>query len=267
MWKQALALVVAAGLTVWLHHRLVDAREAFPPELDISYVPPAHTLGPMSLGYREALADLLWMRALIFTGSRMGGHDRAAIGRYVDAITALAPRFLHPYTWGGVTFIYSGTSHIDRAMVDDAIAIYRRGLHEFPESHALLYPLGMLLLHQVMSTPGYTEEERAQLRIEGAELIRQAAAYGADPLVRQYAATLIRDHADDQLARQFLESQLATVEDEGYRLLLLKKLRELGGSTDVAALERTREAFRAEHEAALPYVPDGLYAVIRDEHR
>jgi hypothetical protein len=64
----------------------------------------------------------------------------------------------------------------------------------------------MLLLHQVPSTPGYTDEERQQARAEGADLIRRAAAFGADPLVRQYAATLITDHATEQLARQFLES-------------------------------------------------------------
>lgn len=261
-----MALVLAAAVVMVAHRQLIAARSAFPDTYDVSYVPPAYALVPMSLGYREALADLLWMRALIFTGSRLEGNDRAAIGRYFDAITTLAPRFHHAYTWGGVTFVYSGTAVIDRPAVDDAIAVYRRGLQQFPESHQLLYPLGMLLLHQVRSTPGYTAQERTTMAAEGAELIRRAAAYGADPLVRQYAATLIREHAGDQLARQFLESQLATAESEDYRRVLLKKLADLGGETDVAALETVRQTFSAEHRALMPYAPDGLYAVIRDEH-
>lgn len=266
MFRRVLGLLLCAGVVVFTRQALLETRGDASEEVEANYVPTATALGPMSLGYKEALADLLWMRALIFTGSHLGGHNVDAIVRYIDAITTLSPRFHHAYTWGGVTTIYAGSSEVTRTMVDGAIAIYERGLAEFPESHQLLFPLGMLLLHQVQSTPGYAAEERAELAARGAEYIRRAAAYGADPLVRQYAATLIRDHAGDELARQFLESQLATAEDEGYRRLLRKKLTELGGGKDIAALDRVRQTFTQEWQRHMPYAPDALYALIRDEH-
>ena len=100
---------------------------------------------------------------------------------------------------------------------------------------------------------------------EGIELIRKAAAFGADPLVRRYAATLVSERATDQLAIQFLESQLAQTEDDAHRRLLRTKLSRLTSTTAVEAIERTRDEFVQEHTAKAPYVPEFLWAVIRPD--
>lgn len=250
----------------FVHDSLLDRREHWPKDVDVLYVPPATHLELMSLGYKEALADLIWVRALLFTGQRIGDNDLEVVGRYVEAITGLSPRFHQAYRWGGVTMIYGGQADIDRPAVDRAIAIYERGLEQFPESHELLYPMGMLLTHQVGSTPGYSDEEREAMSRRGVEYIRKAAAFGADPLVRQYAATLITEHGTEQLAVQFLESQLAQAEDEGYRRMLRRKLERMGQGQTAQQAEAVREAFRAEHDARAPYVPEALYTVIRSEH-
>lgn len=261
-WMNALLLGILAVLSLAAHDMVLRQRAEFPPEVDVSYVPPPQYLKPMSLGYREALADLLWVRALIFTGDIVARSDTKAVARYTEAITGLAPRFERAYIWGGVTPVYSGGT-IDRTAVDTAIAAYRAGVAEFPESHELLYPLGMLLLHQVPSTPGYAPSEVEALRDEGVDLIRKAAAFGADPLVRQYAATLITEGAEDDLAIQFLEGQLAWVEDEDYRRLLQTKIQRLRGSASIDRIQAIRERFQAERQRRRPYVPDPLFALIR----
>ncbi len=261
-----LAIAVIMGLGAgWMHGRVIERRAAFPKDLDVLYVPPPHHLERMSLGYREALADLVWIRGLIFAGERLEEGDLEATTRYTEAVTGLSPRFHRAYLWGGITNVYGGSKHITREMVDRAIALYRRGLEQFPESHQLLYPFGMLLMHQVGSTPGYTEAEKKALAAEGIEHIRKAAAFGADPLVRQYAATLVSDHAGEQLAIQFLESQLAQAEHEDYRRMLKHKLAALGGDHDVANIERIRREFTEELARNFAYLPDALYAVVRSE--
>lgn len=260
-----LLLTLLIGLTGWIHGR-VDARRAARPDTQgLAVLPAPAYLRVMSLGYREALADLVWVRALVFAGERLGQTDTTMVQRYVEGITALAPRFARPYLWGGITAIYGGAGTIDRAMVDQSAEIYRAGLRRFPDSHQLLYALGMLLTHQVGSTPGYTPAEQEALAAEGVELIRRAAAHGADPLVRRYAATIISEHATETLARQFLESQLASAQDEEHRRLLRRKLGALTSRETVAQVEQTREAFMAERQRLAPYVPDTLYAVIREE--
>ena len=261
----ALLLTGLIGLTSLMHGRVDQRRAELPAEQDIAVLPTPRTLEAMSLGYREALADLVWIRALVFAGEQLAQTDAAMVGRYVDGITTLAPRFHRPYLWGGITAIYGGSGRIDRPMVEQAARIYRAGLRQFPRSHQLLYALGMLLTHQVASTPGYDEHDKQALAAEGVEFIRRAAAHGADPLVRRYAATIITEHTTDKLAEQFLLGQLASTDDEEHRRLLRRKLSSLTGRDAVAEVERTRDAFFAELYRTAPYLPDALYAVIRPE--
>ncbi len=256
------AVLALALLTGRVHEGLRQERAEFPRDEDLLYLPPPGYLRPMSLGYREALADLIWIRAVIFTGDAAGGQNWAWIMKYIEAITQLAPDFRRPYAWGGVVFIYTGQA-IDRPMVDRATDLYRRGLERYPEDHEMLFALGMLLTRDVPVTPGYTDEEIEAARAEGAAAIRKAAAFGAPPLVRQYAATLVDDDAADELSIQFLETQLLAAEDEGYRRLLRAKLDVLIGEQGTVALENTKAAFMGEKEQVLPYVPESLYAVIR----
>ncbi|RMG98431.1 MAG: hypothetical protein D6705_05930 [Deltaproteobacteria bacterium] len=262
----ALAVLVGlAGAVHGLHERARTMRAAFPEDEDLLYLPPPEHLAWMSLGYREALADLIWVRALVFAGTHLTDDEIVWTDRYTEAITYLAPRFHRPYLWGGISAIYVGGKAVDRSMVERAIRIYRMGLAQFPESHELLYRLGMLLLHQVPITPGYTPEEIAEAKAEGARLIRKAAAFGADPLVRQYAASLIDDYAGRQLAIQFLRSQILEAEDEHLREMLRAKLAEIGGSEALDEVERLRRAFVAERDRAMPYVPEALWAIIRPD--
>ncbi len=259
----AAALATGAAATL-VREPVVAQRARMPDDADVLYVPEATHLRPMSLGYREALADLLWVRALVFSGASIGNTDVAAVQRYANAIAGLAPRFPRVYQWGGVTAIYGGAAHVSREGVDIAIEIYRAGLVQFPEDHKLLYGLGMLLSHQVPSTPGFSDEERAAAKTEGARLIRRAAAFGADPLVRQYAATLVSEHAESALARQFLEAELAQAQDADYRRMLRKKLRGMGAGASVETVERIREEFSATHAAQAQYLPDTVFTLVRD---
>lgn len=265
MHKLALALLpVLAAATVWTHGQVHDRRSEFPLDQDVLYLPPAGQLGPMSMGYREALADLIWIRAVIFTGDRAGGANYAWIMQYLEAIYTLAPGFRRPYAWGGVIVVYSGEA-IDRPMIDRAIVLYRRGIELFPEDHELLFALGMLLTRDVQMLPDYQQDEREAAMAEGAMLIRRAAAFGAPPLVRELAATLVSDDATDLLAIQFLESQLLQAEDEGHRRLLQRKLETLIGETGIESIERLRDDFEAERQAEFPYLPPDLYVLIREE--
>ncbi len=263
----ALLLAILVAATATMHERVDVRRDTLPADQDLMVLPPPEYLEPMSLGYREALADLIWVRAIVFAGNRLGRTDGALIERYVAGITRLAPRFARPYRWGGITAIYGGSGTIDKEMVDRAADIYRAGLAQFPDNHEILYALGMLLTYQVSSTKGYSPAERDTLRAAGVDLIRRAAEHGADPLVRRYAASLITDHASSALAIQFLESQLVEAQDEDHRRLLRRKLGALTSRETVAQIEQVREDFAREHQGTAPYLPEALYAVIRPDAR
>lgn len=259
---RVLVIALLATSAVALHGRLLERRAAFPPDRDTLYLPEPQHLQRMSTGYREALADLIWVRALIFAGESFGHANGDWVERYVDSIGELAPTFRRPYLWGGVTAIYSGSRTVERPAVDRAARIYRKGLSRFPEDHKLLYHFGMLLAHQVSSTPGYSDPEREKMADEGARLIRRAAAFGADPLVRQYAATLVTDFATEELAIQFLEAQLLETEDEDYSRLIRRKLDDLVGAQRRESLESIAQRFRSRQASRAPYVPEYVFAVL-----
>jgi hypothetical protein len=149
-------------------------------------------------------------------------------------------------------------------MVDRAIALYERALMYFPEDHELLFAAGMLLTRDVQSLPGYTEAERAAAMDKGAAHIRKAAAFGAPPMVRELAATLVTDGGTDQLAIQFLETQLLQAEDENHRRLLQQKLELAVGESKLESLVHMRESFEKERQAERPYMAPDLYILIRE---
>ena len=83
--------------------------------------------------------------------------------------------------------------------------------------------------------------------------------------MRQYAATLVSEHATDTLARQFLEAELAQAEEPDYQRMLRKKLREMGAASSVESVERVRNAFVANQTQRAAFVPDALYVLLQDE--
>ena len=254
--------VIFALLATALTHQHLSAKRAdFPEDQDLLYLPPPEQLAPMSLGFKESLADLIWIRAVVFAGSKEQGCKLDWIQRYLDTIFHLAPTFRRPYTWGGVVTVYTG-GQIDRMMIDQGVSLYRAGLQHFPEDHELLFALGMLLWRDVPATPGYSEEERNKAKREGAKLIHQAAAFGAPPLVRQLAATLVEDSTSDQLAIQFLENQLLQTDDEDFRRMLKRKLERLSGNHNIEQIENLKTEFEMHHQNRFPYLPQAIYALL-----
>ena len=120
-----------ALLTNYAHGELIERRATFPPDEDVLYLPPPGQLRVMSMGYREVIADLVWIRAVIFAGDRIGSQNFSWILRYVDAIVHLVPTFRRPYDWAGITAVYNGQI-VNREMIENAVAMYRRG--EFKEA-------------------------------------------------------------------------------------------------------------------------------------
>ncbi len=259
-----LAIVGFGALTVLAHGRVRTLREDFPRDQDLYYLPPARHLELASLGYREALADLVWIRALLLASDVVQGQNHAWILRYVDAITTLAPNFRRAYHWGGVVFVYTGQD-IDRDMLDRALEVYRQGLEICPEDHEMLFGAGMILVRGLPTTEGYSEAEIAAGRREGAAMIRKAAAFGAPPVVRQYAATLIDASVSEEMALQFLEAQYLETDDADYRRLLRKKIEALADPDRLETLDSVRREFFEERAAKFPYLPDTTYAVIRPD--
>lgn len=78
-------------------------------ELDIRYLPSPETLKFVSIGFKPALADAVWIEALNYFGGELLNKKRTYqyLVQYLDPVFVLDPLFAMLYEWAGTVFIYN----------------------------------------------------------------------------------------------------------------------------------------------------------------
>src|SRR5262245_51129266 len=108
---------------------------------DVYYLPPPENLKLFSLGHRAALADLIWMKALVYFGDELHHRGNAAnLFRYADAILALDDHFARAYRWVASAAIYR-TGHVTVDDVYKAIRYLERAVRIFPDDGEIAWDL------------------------------------------------------------------------------------------------------------------------------
>lgn len=240
---------------------VTSARRArFPAEGDLLYLPQPRALKAMSLGHTEALADLVFLRTLIYFGSQVtGARDYRWLDKYLDTIVALDPHFKLPYRWAGVATMYDG-----RAITNDSVKLSNHflelGVARFPDDWELPFMLGCNYLFELKTED---PSQRAEWDRRGTEYIRRAALLGGSPpWVALLAATMLKREGHEELAIRHLEEVYLTTQDERTRDEVRKRLLGFQAQLNIEKYERARAAFEAARMKDLPYVSPDLFAVI-----
>jgi tetratricopeptide (TPR) repeat protein len=173
-----LALAAASdGLRASAHERYRSAQRYE----DVYYLPPADWLPVLSLGWNEAAADLLWMRALVYFGEEFRhGGGLSHVFNYADAIVALDPQFLAVYRWMGMAALYRPVA-ITTDDVERAVAFMQRGEELFPEDGELAWNIGAALVFEL---PGMLDDDVEGIRDareRGLPYLMKAVRLGAAP--------------------------------------------------------------------------------------
>jgi hypothetical protein len=252
------AALAATGLRAGaMRHALASERYE-----DVYYLPPAEWLPVLSLGWDEGLADLLWMRALLYYADELRARGAVAhVFDYTESMLTLDPDFRAVYHWIGTAGMYSAAA-VTPEQVRRSIAIMRRGLDRFPDDGELAWSIGASYafeLAPLLEDP----RERAAARSEGAEYMAMAARLGAAPewAVLSNAAVLDRVGRADAAARH-LEEMYARVTDETVRARIqvaLAELRNQVWAESFVEAERVEEARRVQE---YPWMSADLYFVL-----
>ena len=229
-------------------------------------MPARAALPTLSLGYDRALADLLWMKALVYIGDEF--EHRGAIDhvfRYAEAMLELDPDFRAVYPWIGVVGLYRPQA-IDRGDVERVVAIQRRGLERFPGDGALMWDLAGNLQYELrprLVAEGASEAELEALDAEAAELFLGAASRGAAPpwVVLSSARTLETLGARDRAIAR-LEQLYVLVDDPSTRQGIAARLAQLRGEQAMATIGADFERLQREH-AEHPWIPRDFFGLIR----
>jgi hypothetical protein len=227
--SRLLAVALLAGATVWssaaLDRELISGAEF----AELIYLPPTGFLRAVSLGYEQALADVLWFRTISYFGRHYQG-DRVYpwLASMCDGVTDLDPHAEHVYQFGGIILPWEA----DR--IDDGIALLEKGTRNMPDSWQLHYMLGF-------SYYFFRDD------LDGASRLLHRASFlpGAPEFVSRLAASVDAAHRGPSRAVDFLlELEQRDVHGE-MRAVIRERIGELSLSADIDSLEAAAQSFRA----------------------
>jgi hypothetical protein len=239
-----------------------EAAEAEAPRVlaDEPYAPAPDTAPLVTLGYRELVADLLFLRLKgYFGGSESTANGVASL---VEAIVALDPQFHRFYEWGARAITLASRG-VDNAAYLRALAVLDDGGRQFPDDWKLPYLAGEIYTQDLQTTdPAQRRawDERGTLLTESAIRKPNAPAEAAT-----WAATMRTRLGQHQRAVDGLREMLLTTSDEGARARLLAKLADLEHDTAgelASELQEARRRFESAWYAARPAVPASMYLLL-----
>jgi hypothetical protein len=259
----ALALSLIA-LVMWSHAELEYRRASLPTEADLLYLPKPGVLRVVSLGHTELMADLVWVRAVVYAGEQIGHHGRMRwLDRYLDTILTLDGTFKRPYKWAGVITMYNGRV-ITNDMVRDSNHYLELGEKQFTDEWEFPFMLGCNYLNELRTT---NPAQKDEWRRTGAEYIRRAALLrGGPPWLPVLAATLYSHQGQNDLAIRHLEEVYASTEDPKVKEEVRNRLLSLKAESDARHIEETRAELDRGRKAWAPYVPMDLFIVVGPPH-
>jgi len=263
----ALALVfVAVVAGVWsFRTRAMEQYLESQAYEDIYYLPPPQWLQVMSLGYRRALADMIWLRALIYFGEEFENQGAVRhVFNYGESMLALDPDFRRVYRWIGVAGVYTPAGS-PPGVIRRSVDVLRRGIARFPNDGDLAWDAGATIIYELVPHLPADDPDKERLIAEGNQHMMAAARLGAGPdwLVLTNATTLSRLGEKDRELRH-LEEMYAIVRDPKVKAQIEHRLATLRDEAYSEAFRSANEEFEQRRLEEFPYMPPTLYFFVAD---
>lgn len=261
--KLVIGLVIAAVAFVGARLARTSATHLAGGELVHSMKPYAPSPGAapfVSLGFREAAADVLYVRMLgHFIDEKSTGHGVADLA---EAIVALDPQFHRVYERGALAMTAAAVG-VDRSVYERAIDLLEAGMKVFPEDWKLPYLAGQIYTQDLQTDDPELRrawDERGTLLVESA--IRKP---GAPASTAAWAALMRTKLGQHERALAGLREMLLITSDKSARERLLAALAKLE-ERDAAALEaeifEERMKFERTWRADRRTIPATMYVLI-----
>ena len=262
----AYALIAVAGFAVnGLRGPLSTRFFATKVKDEVFTLPPPAQVAVMSLGYRSALADLIFAHVLVSAGLHFEEHRSFHLAaQYVELVTTLDPKFLAPYRMADSLI----TLQAKAATPEDyrkTRRILEHGMAEFPFSQELWISAGQFLAYLGV-TGGIEGEELADWKLAGGralaracELVGQKERPPHDCIV---AAGLLTKVGSAQASRQFIERTLAVSDDPRVLEYMSALLKKSLGEGEHDRVQAHRDAFKRAWGADLPFVSRGALLTV-----
>jgi hypothetical protein len=232
---------------------------------DVFALPPPGQVVAMSLGYRSALADLIFAQVLVSSGIHFQEkRSYEVVGKYIETVNALDPQFEMPYRMAdGLMTLQAKPVSVDSYR--QTRRILERGMAEFPFSQALWASAGQFLAY-LGPTGEIKDQELDDWKLAGGRaLARSCELVGSnEPPPHQciVAAGLLTKAGAAAASRQFIERMLLLNDDPKVREFMNALLEKSLGADERERVRARREAFKRAWSTDLPFITRGALLTI-----
>jgi hypothetical protein len=269
-WSRADAFSLLAGalgvlLVARLRAPLFAESRRETAQRDVYVLPPPAQVVVLSLGYRAAVADLIFGHVLVAAGTHVSDKRLFEFaGDYLNTVVELDPKFRAPYRYADGIITLQSVKVPDR-LQRQARDILLRGTREFPYDQELFNSAGQYLAYLAPSWLSDPKEAQT-FREQGARLLARACELiGSNEAIPHNcitAAALFATGRDNAAERAFLTRTLDVIDDPDLRALAEGRLRQLNGEAAVLESRARLDRFNRYRAADLPFVSRAeLYSV------
>lgn len=205
------------------------------------YLPRAEYLRPISLGWQNVLADILWFRTISYFGEHYrSDRTYAWLAQMCDLVTDLDPRAEHVYRFAGFILPW------EAGQADAGIRLLEKGARQFPDSWTLEYFIGF----QAYFFKNDYAEALKHLR-------RAMQLPGVHPSVSNLIAVLAAEQYGPETTLAFLAELERDVDSQDLRHLVRENMEEARLAADLQRLNTAVQAYQA-NTGHLPLTVEAL---------
>jgi hypothetical protein len=224
-------LASSIAAVAYARPRVVASLRAVKATSDVFALPPPSMLAAFSLGYRSALADLLYTSTVISVGQHFEERRRFEfVGQYLDSIVALDPHFCQTYRYADTFITYQPFGSPSADDMRHARRLLEQGLEMCPTDGHLWLSAGQFLA-QIAVQYLTDDEEKDAFRVAGAKMLARAGELVSDNQNVQWqslnAATIFSSKGQREAEIAFLERMYSLTDDEAIKTNVASKLRPL----------------------------------------
>lgn len=240
---------------------------------DVFALPPPPVLIALSLGYRSALADVLFTSTKISHGIHHEEHRRFEfVGEYLESVAALDPQFCDAYRYVDTFITYQPVGSPTAADARQVRRLLEKGLEACPTDSRLWLSAGQSLAF--IGVQFLTDDaEKEAFRLAGAKMMTRAGELSDDPNVRWQtlsAASILSREGNREASIAYLERVYTLTDDLELKDNVAAKLRALQKEQTyehvVERYNRHEGAFKQIWRADLPFVSPQTLLVVGPPH-
>jgi len=175
------------------------------------YLPSGKLVRQASLGYRQIVADMVWLSAVQYYGGyRLDQHDLSYFEGLIQIVTDLDPHFIFPYTFGALVLSQ------DMQSFDRGIDILKKGMQHNPTSWRLPFEIGFL---------SYIDARNPDMAARYFDLASRMP--GAPERTKRFAAFVYSTAGHQETSIKMWEEILASAEEPYMREMAERYLEKL----------------------------------------